>query len=139
MEPGTITHSTEHYKFTAKLEKDVLSLQLQIKRPGNREILFQKTYQHADLPPQIQSIGAIKEVHNIFLDEENFKIDPEAMVVTVLVFAGLIRNRPKYEEVLLPLERVEIPIDTEVLMEEIQNLKEKVANLERRCHQPPRF
>ena len=61
------------------------------------------------------------------------------MVVTVSVFAGVVRNRAKYEEVLLPLERVKIPIDPEVLMEEINFLKEKVAILERRCHQPPQL
>ena len=50
MQPEPITHSTGHYQFSAKLENDTLSLQLNAKSLGSRNIKAQKTYLYEDLP-----------------------------------------------------------------------------------------
>ena len=73
----------------------------------------------------------MKEVHALFLNQQDFKVDPQLATVTIFVLT-IVRNKAVSEEVVLTLEKEEMTISNEVLVEEIMKLQEKVADLERK-------
>ena len=88
MKSQPITHSTGHYKLAVKLEDDTLLLQLFPKGQKSLETVAQKKYVFQDLPKELQTLGSMKEVSEIFRFPENFEIDPQSATVTVRKFGG---------------------------------------------------
>ena len=82
MEPEPITHQTDQYLFTVKLEADTLLLQLNAKG----EITARRRYISADLPEKIQAFGDLRKVHQYFQDARNFEIDLQSATVVAFVF-----------------------------------------------------
>ena len=80
--------------------------------------------------------GNIEEVFKYFQKAKYLEIDPPSATVTVLVYS-MVNFEPVQKSVPLSLEKQKIAIEAEKLLEEIETLKGRIANLERGCHQSP--
>ena len=72
MQPEPITHQTDQYRFSVKLEDGTLLLQLNIRRERHREVVALNKYIFGDLPEKMKTFGSIEEVFKYFKDAENF-------------------------------------------------------------------
>ena len=119
------------------LKEGTLSLQLNARGAKNREIVAVKRFTYEDLPEKMKTFGSIEKVFKYLGKAKYIQIDPASATVTVLVHTIDEDFEPVEEFVLLSLEKQQIEIKTEQLLEEIDVLKARIENLERGYHQPP--